>query len=592
MRADAYSISILIQNNIRYRIPIFQRRYVWKKEQWERFAEDMDSLLDDNRTYFLGSLILKGEALDEEDNDNFIREKYIVIDGQQRLTTLFIYMKLLLIKTGRIGDFAYAYCRNRQLNQPILEHNSDDTAPFREVLRREIFSEINKPNSNIEEAHNFFVKHLDEKYGDDTEKIGRLCRTIEQRVNFVGIKLEVGENNEQQIFDTINNLGVDLDTAELLKNFLFIHQEDEQRYRREGGWKSMFDSDDALKFWKRDTEKSRQNVKKENKNIEQFLNAYVRIKMYGDYKERFTEQRRKTLAKLANTYDACKDFVEVCGVSRQDLADEIIEYARLFKEHFVMDKLDEPIESYHCIGRIIYIILATKKYSLVPYVLFLLKKVSDQKELDMISKYLESYVVRRILADTTNTKDKSYSDLFGESLISQNIITAQGLKDYIGNRDSNLNMPSAFDIRNGITVRRAAVGEETARLIYYLYDVSFNNENDLGYNDCLAVQLMPKSVVNTDWTACNTEVQENTRKDRCKTFGNYFLIKEENNGNWKKARLKEAKIRHIYNCKGDFASNRILEDTNLKRPVNDWTSDSINNRNKLLAKAFDITWKI
>ena len=591
MQATVNSIGELIQSNIRYRIPIFQRRYVWEKEQWERFAEDMDSLLDDNRKYFLGSLILKGEALDEEDKNNFIREKYIVIDGQQRLTTLFIYMKLLLLKTGRTYKFADDYCRDNQLSQPILDHNSDDTAPFRDVLSLETFREITNPNSNIEKAHNYFVKHIDKKYGDDTATIGRLRRTIEQRVNFVGIKLEVGENNEQQIFDTINNLGVDLDTAELLKNFLFIRQEDEQSYRREGGWKSMFDSDDALKFWKRDTEKSRQNVKKENKNIEQFLNAYVRIKMYGDYKESFTEQRRKTLVKLANTYDACKDLVEVCGVSRQDLADEIIEYARLFKKHFVMDKLDEPIKSYHCIERIIYIILATKKYSLVPYVLFLLKKVSDQKELDMISKYLESYVVRRILA--ANTKDKSYSDLFGESLISQNITTAQGLKDYIRNRAvSNLKMSSAFDIINGITVRSTAVGEETARLIYYLYDVSFNNKNDLGYNDCLAVELMPRSVANTDWTACCTDVQENTRLDRCKTFGNYFLIKEENNGNWKKAKRKEAKIRHIHGCKEMFASNQILDDPNLHRPVNDWTSDSINDRNKLLAKAFDGTWEI
>lgn len=590
MRADAYSIRNLIQTDICYGIPIFQRRYVWKEEQWERFAEDMDSLLDDNRTYFLGSLILKGEALGEQDRNNYIREKYIVIDGQQRLTTLFIYMKLLFVKTGCIGDFAHDYCRNSQLNQPILNHNSDDTAPFRKVLSREIFGEIDNPKSNIEKAHNFFVQHLNEKYGDDTKRINHLRNTIQQRVNFVGIKLDVGENNEQQIFDTINNLGVDLDTAELLKNFLFIRQEDEQSYRREGGWKSMFDSDDALKFWKRDTEKSRQNVKKENKNIEQFLNAYVRIKMYGDYKERFAEQRRKTLAKLAYTYDACKDLVEVCGVSRQDLADEIIEYARLFKQHFVMDKLDEPIKSYHCIERIIYIILATKKYSLVPYVLFLLKNVNDQNELDRISKYLESYVVRRILA---NTKDKSYSDLFGESLISQNITTAQGLKEYISNReDSNLEMPSAFEIRNGITVRSTAVGEETARLIYYLYDVSFNNNNNLGYNDCLAVQLMPKSVANTDWTACCTDVQENTRQDRCKTFGNYFLIKEENNGNWKRARLKEAKIRHIHGCKEMFASNQILDDPNLHRPVNDWTSDSINDRNKLLAKAFDGTWEI
>ena len=47
MQATVNSIGELIQSNIRYRIPIFQRRYVWEKEQWERFVEDMDSLLGD-----------------------------------------------------------------------------------------------------------------------------------------------------------------------------------------------------------------------------------------------------------------------------------------------------------------------------------------------------------------------------------------------------------------------------------------------------------------------------------------------------------------------------------------------------------------
>lgn len=588
MQATVNSIGELIQSNIRYRIPIFQRRYVWKEEQWERFAEDMDSLLDDNRKYFLGSLILKGEALGEQDHDNYIREKYIVIDGQQRLTTLFIYMKLLLVKTGRIDDFAYAYCRNRQLNQPILDHNSDDTAPFRMVLKREIFAEITNPNSNIEKAHNFFVSHITRKYGDDIATIGRLRRTIEANVNFVGIKLEIGENNEQQIFDTINNLGVDLDTAELLKNFLFTSQEDEVSYRREGGWKSMFDSDEAQKFWKRDTEKSRQDAKKENKNIEQFLNAYVRIKMYGEHKDRLNEQRRKTLAKLAYTYDACRALVQECQVSKQDLANEIIEYAKLFKKHFVMDKLDEPIKSCYCIERIIYIILATKKYGLVPYVLYLLKNVENEQELANISEYLESYVVRRILVDSS---DKSYSDLFGESLISQGIKTAQSLKTYISERvGSNLEMPNKFKLKIGITTRDSAIGEESARLIYYLFEAKFNNS--LSYNDCYAVQLMPIRVGNTGWTVCDRSNQEDTRKGRCKTFGNYFLIKENNKGVWKKTKIKGSMIEHIYSANGDFRSNQILEDVNTHRVVSDWTSESINDRNQLLVKAFEETWKI
>ena len=589
MDAHVYTIGGLFQKNIRYKIPFFQRRYEWKKEQWERFAEDMDSLLDDNKKYFLGSLILKEDILNDQDRNENVGEKYIVIDGQQRLTTLFIYMKLLLTRIDDVDEFKRSYCRHKELNQPILDHNSDDIAPFREVLICESFREIEQNNnSNIVQAHNFFFNYFNEKYADDTERIRLLFERIEANVNFVRITLNTNENNEQQIFDTINNLGVDLDTAELLKNFLFRSQEDEASYRREDGWKSMFDSDEAQKFWKRETEKSRQAIKKENKNIEQFLNAYVRIKMW-EFKDRLSEQQRKSFAKLANTYDTCKAFVDIFNVSKQDLANEIIEYARLFKKHFVMDKLDEPINPYYCIERIIYIILATKKFTLVPYVLYLLKNVNDQNELDNISKYLESYIIRRILS---KSDDKNYTDLFGESLILNKINTANSLREYIEQKDSHLAlaMPSLFDIKTGMCTKRT--NEETVKLVYYLYEVQHKNNINVGYNDFLAIDLMPVRVANTGWTTCQTEDLEVVRKARCKTFGNYFLIKEETKSGWKKAKTKTQKIAHLYNQNRELESNRMIEDLELHQAIRDWTSDSIDKRNIFMAEAFNNFWEI
>ena len=103
---------------------------------------------------------------------------------------------------------------------------------------------------------------------------------------------------------------------------------------------------------------------------------------------------------------------------------------------------------------------------------------------------------------------------------------------------------------------------------------------------------MPIRVGNTGWTVCDRSNQEDTRKGRCKTFGNYFLIKENNKGVWKKTKIKGSMIEHIYSANGDFRSNQILEDVNTHRVVSDWTSESINDRNQLLVKAFEETWKI
>ena len=95
MEARTLSIRGIIQNDTLLRIPYFQRRYVWGEDEWARFAVDMESTIENERSYFLGAVILKNEEVSHDDNKNGIGQKYLVIDGQQRLTTLAIYMKVL-----------------------------------------------------------------------------------------------------------------------------------------------------------------------------------------------------------------------------------------------------------------------------------------------------------------------------------------------------------------------------------------------------------------------------------------------------------------------------------------------------------------
>ena len=103
---------------------------------------------------------------------------------------------------------------------------------------------------------------------------------------------------------------------------------------------------------------------------------------------------------------------------------------------------------------------------------------------------------------------------------------------------------------------------------------------------------MPVRVANTGWTTCQTEDLEVVRKARCKTFGNYFLIKEETKSGWKKAKTKTQKIAHLYNQNRELESNRMIEDLELHQAIRDWTSDSIDKRNIFMAEAFNNFWEI
>ncbi len=113
----------------------------------------------------------------------------------------------------------------------VLQHGRNDIAAFDKVMRYEKLEEIPNvvPASQIISAFNFFLKKI------DSDKLDR--NVIKQNVQFVCMDLLDGED-EQQVFDTINSLGVRLTTAELLKNY-FYNKDNVQEYEK--NWVAIFE---------------------------------------------------------------------------------------------------------------------------------------------------------------------------------------------------------------------------------------------------------------------------------------------------------------------------------------------------------------
>lgn len=183
------------------------------------------------------------------------------------------------------------------------------------------------------------------------------------------------DDDEQQIFDTLNSLGVSLTTDELLKNFLYSTQ-DEQIYR--ATWRKMFDTDEAHMYW--GTDASTAKTSKKDTVMDRFLQAFVRIKMW-DFKDKLTTNDRIEFVRNENVYRACKAFVERFGMNKLYLADEILGYAEIYQKYFdesVLDKRDLP--KVGCIERLILLVITTQTFSAIPYILYILKNVTDQNE--------------------------------------------------------------------------------------------------------------------------------------------------------------------------------------------------------------------
>ena len=218
MDAGKKSINDIFNGNRVLEIPFFQRAYVWGRDQWERLLDDMEKISRENRPYFLGSVILKQQPTSTADSVGDLR---ILIDGQQRLTTIGIFFKSLCLKTSRPEIFNHIF-RLMSNDEIAIRHNHNDVESFNLVINLKEEPCPENQNDAILSAYHFFKNNIDPSKLD--------LNNILARILFVVIDLGVQED-EQQIFDTINSLGVTLTTAELLKNY-FFNRDDISSYEK------------------------------------------------------------------------------------------------------------------------------------------------------------------------------------------------------------------------------------------------------------------------------------------------------------------------------------------------------------------------
>ena len=95
--AEEKTISKLLNNTI-YEIPRNQRKYVWEKENWEDLFEDT-SFSRNKEAHFLGSIILKEEKSKQG------LGYFTIIDGQQRILTLTVFLSTIMLHFKRLGLF-------------------------------------------------------------------------------------------------------------------------------------------------------------------------------------------------------------------------------------------------------------------------------------------------------------------------------------------------------------------------------------------------------------------------------------------------------------------------------------------------------
>lgn len=507
MDAGKRTINDIFNGNRVLEIPFFQRAYVWGQPQWERLLEDMKDITKSNKPYFLGSVILKQQ---ETTTGSRVGDKRTVIDGQQRLTTLNIFFKVLCLKTNENSTFDRSF--KLRDNSNALLHNHNDIQAFNEILALTELKDL-EGESNITQAYNYFKDNL---VPDDLN-----LDSILSNVLFVGIDLSQ-EEDEQQIFDTINSLGVKLTTAELLKNY-FFNRDDIEKYNEY--WKEVFEKDEETKnYWDREIIAGRLR----RTFIDLFFFAYLQIKIQEtDFKVKAED--KDAYAKVEHLFESYKNFIKsYLSNNKEAILSEIKEYALLFKKNFNYEILGEELTQDFGIDRINTIIFGLDTTTLIPYTLYILRNISDETTKNELFGIIETYIMRRMI---THSNTKNYNQLFTDKLINNRVLSKQEFLDYIEKRDDKVNfLPTDEELEKGFN-SSILINKQSAGILY-LIESKIRNEKDstalLGINKYSLEHLMPKKWRN-NWDKLSSKESEINRDRKLLTLGNLTIITQSLN---------------------------------------------------------------
>ena len=253
------TIGMLFDTSKIYKLPLYQRQYIWRDRQLKDYKKDIDNIWEaltnnEDEEIFLGGVILQSDSLSQQMAAN--AETFIVIDGQQRLTTLFItligFVEFALDnnweqEADSLISTVLKCHKHSNLNEPLIQPTSNDINDFNFLLNK-INTQTNKriktlnggtihkSNQLLIKAYNFIKKDIIEYNielmdGESPTKPTWLNFYNGLLNNFIiaDIYLDETKHNSNEVFDRLNVRGQRLSSIDLIRNNIFMLNSEYQK---------------------------------------------------------------------------------------------------------------------------------------------------------------------------------------------------------------------------------------------------------------------------------------------------------------------------------------------------------------------------
>lgn len=590
MDTGTLSVKKIFGQDRRHIVPLFQRPYVWEREkQWEPFWADIRSLADrlldgkEPRPHFLGAIVL-----DQLSKPTGHVETRLVIDGQQRLTTLQIFLEAFcdLCNTRGVDKHHRALLKLTRNDDPMSEDDDEvfkvwptnvDQEHFRRVMKCSSPKELRKhygakPKAEvghpIADGYLYFYDAIDEWLGEAAEaldsRLDVLFNAVRDYVRLVVIDLDK-EDDAQLIFETLNARGTPLLPSDLVKNYLF------HRAQLAGvSLEPLYDEfwrffDEDPEYWRR--EQGRGHARR--RVIDTFLLHYL------------TLQRRDDVS-VAHLYVVFREFAAQKDQPGEILA-SIKQYADIYRE---FDDFPNGSREGLFFERIATMDITTA----YPFLLALFAEHRGNEEaVYAVLDDLESFLVRRMVCQL-NTR--GYNQFFLELLktvTDDSEETVSGVRKFLLNSDADSSRwPSDNEFKQAwleYPLYRNLAKNRLRMLLEGLERKMRTGKSEkMQLEEKLTIEHLMPQKWHKHWPLSEENDGEPAEQERDRTLhtmGNLSLVTHKlnpaiSNGPWQKK-------------KADILEHSLLRLNRALEADDEWDEERINRRGK---KLFDVATSI
>ncbi len=420
-----------------FSIPVYQRNYTWEEEDCKKLLQDIISVSQNKKTHYMGSITYILQWIGDEKSLRQLQE-FVIIDGQQRITTLMLLLKAIETKIPNEGikkeiDNLLNLTGQRLRLKPI----KSDKEAFDLVMQNR--SHEIQGVSHVRNNYKFFTKAL-EHYLSKGVRIEEIYGAF-LRLKIVAIGLELGEDDPQVVFESINATGVQLKGLDLIRNYLMMGENsDRQKYLYDTYWV-------PLENWLGE------------KDLDDFIKTYLKIY----FEDKFKEKEEREVYNTLKTHHR-KNISDV-----EALMSDMREYGRIYqifldRDHHILE-CGDPQQLANLRLRIkdlVKIQFGVAK----PFILRCARDFEegklDYENFHEILQILISYFVRRsVCGDPTAALNKVLYSLYRQL---ENV-SADALKHYLGKSVGQAAFPNDDKIKAAFAVRNAYAANQVCKFI-------------------------------------------------------------------------------------------------------------------------------